>query len=59
MIHALYASQQALKDYREACYHERLNIMTRYFEETLPVVVSEMERKLREAEHGTAPATNP
>lgn len=47
---ALYASQQALRDYAEAGYHERLNIMTRYFEETLPVVVSEMERKLEEEE---------
>lgn len=46
MIHALYASQQALKAYAEASYHERLNIMTRYFEQELPIVVSEMKRKL-------------
>ena len=47
---ALYASQQALRDYAEAGYHERLNIMTTFFEQTLPVVVSEMERNLREDE---------
>lgn len=48
MKYALYASQQALKAYAEASYHERLNIMTRYFEEELPIVVSEMEKKLKE-----------
>lgn len=53
---ALYASHQALKDYARAGYHERLNIMTRFFEEDLPVVVSEMEQRLREDErHGQAP----
>jgi hypothetical protein len=44
--HALYTSQQALKAYREAAYHERLNIMTRYFEQELPIVVEEMKKKM-------------
>ena len=48
MKHALYVSQQALKDYAESSWHERLNIMTRYFEEELPVVVEEMKRKIEE-----------
>lgn len=52
MIHALYASQQALNAYREACYHERLNVMTRYFEEELPVVVEEMKKKLEGERNG-------
>jgi hypothetical protein len=42
MNHALYASQQALKAYREASYHERLNIMVEFFEETLPITLEEM-----------------
>ncbi|CAM4101152.1 hypothetical protein L1N85_10905 [Paenibacillus alkaliterrae] len=46
MKHALYVTQQALKDYADASWHQRLNIMTEYFENELPVVVEEMKRKL-------------
>lgn len=52
MKFALMASQQALKDYREASWHQRLNIMTEYFEQTLPIVVEEMKKKLEEERNG-------
>lgn len=48
MKHALYVSQQALKEYAESSWHQRLNIMTEYFEQTLPIVVEEMKRKIEE-----------
>lgn len=52
MIHALYASIQALQAYRSASWHERLNIMTKYFESELPIVIEEMKRKLEEEQRG-------
>lgn len=52
MKHALYDSEQALKDYSESSWHERLNIMTKYFEQTLPIVVEEMKRNLEEEQNG-------
>lgn len=50
-MHALHASQQALEAYAEASFHERLNIMTRFFEQELPIVVEEIKKKL-ESERG-------
>lgn len=47
---ALYASQQALNAYREACWHERLNIMTEHFEEDLQIIVDEGTALLKENE---------
>lgn len=58
MRHALYVSQQALKDYAVSSWHQRLNIMTAFFENELPVVVEEMKKKLEADNHGS-PDDNP